>query len=193
MQIERICTNLSKLSCQINPKKQYLFLRLVNQFLTNWNPSGWLQTLGCLGCCLELTRHAVTTLTKSLYLKSNPTPLTIYSPTWALQWSLFQSLLALHVWRSVFKPKRKPVHFIWGEGNGNPLQYSCLENPVDRGAWWAAVHEVAQSQTQVKRLSLHACIGEGNGNRSSNLAWRIPETEKPGGLLSVGLHRVGHD
>ena len=80
-----------------------------------------------------------------------------------------------------------------GEGNGNPLQYSCLENPVDRGAWWAAVHEVAQSQTQVKRLSLHACIGEGNGNRSSNLAWRIPETEKPGGLLSVGLHRVGHD
>ena len=126
---------------------------LVNQFLTNWNPSGWIQTLGCLGCCLELTRHAITTLTKSLYLKSNPTPLTIYSPTWALQWSLFQSLLALHVWRSVFKPKRKSVHFIWGEGNGNPLQYSCLENPVDRGAWRAAVHRVAQSRTRMKRLS----------------------------------------
>ena len=39
-----------------------------------------------------------------------------------------------------------------GEGNGNPLQYSCLENPVDRGAWWAAVHRVAQSRTQLKRL-----------------------------------------
>ena len=50
------------------------------------------------------------------------------------------------------------------EGNGNPLQYSCLENPVDRGAWWAAVHRVAQSQTRLKRLSMHACIGEGNGN-----------------------------
>ena len=51
-----------------------------------------------------------------------------------------------------------------GEGNGNTLQYSCLENPVDRGAWWAAVHRVAQSRTQLKWLSMHACIGEGNGN-----------------------------
>ena len=37
-----------------------------------------------------------------------------------------------------------------GEGNGNPLQYSCLENPVDRGAWWAAVHRVIQSRTRLK-------------------------------------------
>ena len=51
-----------------------------------------------------------------------------------------------------------------GEGNGNPLQYSCLENPVDRGAWWAAVHRVPQSQARLKRLSMYACIGEGNGN-----------------------------
>ena len=51
-----------------------------------------------------------------------------------------------------------------GEGNGNPLQYSCLENPVDRGACWAAVHRVAQSQTRLKQLSVHACIGEENGN-----------------------------
>jgi len=40
-----------------------------------------------------------------------------------------------------------------GEGKGSPLQYSCLENPVDRGAWWAAVHGVAQSRTQLKQLS----------------------------------------
>ena len=53
---------------------------------------------------------------------------------------------------------------IFGEGNGNPLQYSCLENPVDGGAWWAAIHRVAQSRTRLKRLSTHACIGEGNGN-----------------------------
>ena len=48
---------------------------------------------------------------------------------------------------------------IFGEGNGNPLQYSCLESPVDGGAWWAAVHWVAQSQTWLKQLSMHACIG----------------------------------
>ena len=41
---------------------------------------------------------------------------------------------------------------IFGEGNGNPLQYSCLENPVGRGAWWAAVYVVTQSQTQLKQL-----------------------------------------
>ena len=49
-------------------------------------------------------------------------------------------------------------------GKCNPLQYSCLEYPVDRGTWWAAVHGVAQSWTWLKRLSMHACIGEGNGN-----------------------------
>ena len=49
-------------------------------------------------------------------------------------------------------------------GEGNPLQYSCLENPVDRGAWWTAVQGVTQSQTQLKRLSMHECNGEGNGN-----------------------------
>ena len=51
-----------------------------------------------------------------------------------------------------------------GEGNGNPLQYSCLENPVDRGAWWAAVHSVTYRWTRLKQFSMHACIGEGNGN-----------------------------
>ena len=51
-----------------------------------------------------------------------------------------------------------------GEGNGNLLQYSCLENPVDGGAWWAAVHRVTQSRTRLKRLSMHACIGEGHGD-----------------------------
>ena len=52
----------------------------------------------------------------------------------------------------------------YGDGNGNPLQYSCLENPMDREAWWAVVYGVAQSQTPLKRLSMYACIGEGNGN-----------------------------
>ena len=51
-----------------------------------------------------------------------------------------------------------------GEGNGNPVQCSCLENPEDRGAWWAAVNGVAQSRIRLKQLSMRACIGEGNGN-----------------------------
>ena len=79
-----------------------------------------------------------------------------------------------------------------GEGNGNPLQYSCLENPVDGGAWWAAIHGVAQNRIRLKQLSMHALEKE-MATRSSILAWRMPGMEEPGGLLSVGSHRVGHD
>ena len=83
---------------------------------------------------------------------------------------------------------------VWcsGEGNGNPLQYSCIENSVDRGAWWAAAHGVAQSRTRLKQLSMHALAKE-MATHSNILAWRIPGMVEPGGLLSVGSHRVGHD
>ena len=84
----------------------------------------------------------------------------------------------------------------WGEGNGTPLQYSCLENPMDGGAWWAAVHGVARSRTQLSYFTftfhLHAWEKE-MATHSSVLAWRISGTGEPGGLLSMGLHRVGHD
>ena len=81
--------------------------------------------------------------------------------------------------------------FLTGEGNGNLLQYSCLENPVDIGAWWAAVHGVKQSPTQLKRLSMHAL--KEMATHSSILAWKIPGTEEPGRLPSMGSHRVRHD
>ena len=75
------------------------------------------------------------------------------------------------------------------------LQYSCLENPMDRGAWWAAVHGVARSHTWLHDFNFifhfHALEKE-MATHSSVLAWRIPGTEEPGGLPSLGSHRVGH-
>ena len=62
---------------------------------------------------------------------------------------------------------------------------------MDRGDWWAAVHRVAQSQTRLKQHSMHALEKE-MATHSSFLAWRIPGMEKPGGLLSMELHRVRH-
>ena len=82
------------------------------------------------------------------------------------------------------------------EGDGTPLQYSCLENPMDGGAWWAAVHGVAKSRTRLSDFTFifhfHALEKE-MATHSSVLAWRIPGTGEPGGLPSMGSHRVGHD
>ena len=83
-----------------------------------------------------------------------------------------------------------------GEGDGTPLQYSCLENPMDRGAWKAAVHGVPKSQAQLSDFTFtfhfHALEKE-MATHSSILAWRSPGTEEPSGLPSMGLHRVRHN
>ena len=81
--------------------------------------------------------------------------------------------------------------------NGTPtrLQYSCLENPMDGGAWWAAAHEVTESRILsdfTLTFHFHALEKE-MAAHSSVLAWRIPGTGEPGGLPSMGSHRVGHD
>ena len=82
------------------------------------------------------------------------------------------------------------------EGNGTSLQYSCLENPMNRGAWWAAVHGVTKSWTRLSDFTFtfhfHALEKE-MATHFSVLAWRIPGTGEPGGLPSLGLHRVGYD
>ena len=129
-----------------------------------------------------------------------------------------------------------------GEGNGNPLQYSCLENSMDREAWWATVHGVAKSWTRLKQLThtsdflvtrsfylhfywglgvlfgashwlvvknlpvsagdtrdrgsipgLGRSPGEGQPTHSSILAWRVPWTEEPGRLQSMGSQRVRYN
>ena len=83
-----------------------------------------------------------------------------------------------------------------GEGNGTPLQYSCLENPMDGGAWWAAVHGVAKGWTWLSNFTFtfhfHALEKE-MATHSSVLAWRIPGTGEPGGLPSIGSRSLGHD
>ena len=83
-----------------------------------------------------------------------------------------------------------------GEGDGTPLQYSCLENLMEGGAWWAAVNGVAESQIRLNDFTLtfhfHALEKE-MATHSSVLAWRVPGMGEPGGLPSTGSHRVGHD
>ena len=83
-----------------------------------------------------------------------------------------------------------------GEGNGTPLQYSCLENPRDGGAWWAAVHGVTKSRTRLSDFTstFHfLALEKEMATHSSVLAWSIPGTREPGELPSVGSHRVGHN
>ena len=83
-----------------------------------------------------------------------------------------------------------------GEGNGTPLQYSCLENPMDGGAWWAAFHGVTKSRTRLSDFTLtfhFLALEKEMATHSSVLAWRIPGTGEPGGLPSMGSHSVGHD
>ena len=83
-----------------------------------------------------------------------------------------------------------------GEGNGTALQYSCLENLMDRGAWKAAVHGVAEGWTRLSDFTFtfhFLALEKEMATHSSVLAWRIPGTGEPGGLPSMGLHRVGHE
>ena len=99
------------------------------------------------------------------------------------------------IWSSAFPELDSPPAF-FGESNGTPLQYSCLENPMDGGSWWAAVHGVAKSQTRLSVFTFtfhfHALEKE-MATHFSVPAWRIPGTGEPGGLPSLGSHRVGHD
>ena len=81
-----------------------------------------------------------------------------HSSTLACKSHGWRSLVGCSSWNLEESDTTERLHFYFslsciGEGNGNPLQCSCLENPRDGGAWWAAVSRVAQSQTQLKQLS----------------------------------------
>ena len=99
-------------------------------------------------------------------------------------------ILLVAVYISIYSIKiLAPLYILFREGNDTPLQHSCLENPMDGGAWWAAVHGVAKSRTRLSDLTFtfhfHALEKE-MATHSSVLAWRIPGMGEPGGLPSMG-------
>ena len=112
-----------------------------------------------------------------------------------------RSLVGCRPWGHTESDTTERLHFHFslscvGEGNGNPLQCSHLEDPRDGGAWWAAIYGVTQSRTRLSDFTstfhLHA-LEEEMATHSSVLAWKIPGTTEPGRLPSMGSHRVGHD
>ena len=82
----------------------------------------------------------------------------------------------------------------YGEGDGTPLQYSCLANPMDGGAWWAAVHAKGQTRLSDFPFTFHFhALEKEMATHASVLVWRIPGMGDPAGLPSLGSHKVGHD
>ena len=131
----------------------------------------------------------------SQIIPPSPSPTESKSPFYRSVFLLLSRIEGYHYHLSKFHI-HVLVYCIGGEGNGNPLQYSCLENPMGRGAWWATVHGVAKSRKPLTDFTFtfhfHALEKE-MATHSSVLAWRIPGMGEPGGLPSMGLHRVGHD
>ena len=92
------------------------------------------------------------------------------------------------IWDEVMWLTPEKGHLI--SSNDNPLQYSCLENPMDGGAWLAALHGVSKSRTRLSGFTFtfhFQALGKEMATHSSVLAWRIPGTAEPGGLPSTGL------
>ena len=116
-------------------------------------------------------------------------PLSILTFSFKRFFSKIKVLVEVFVFYYITEQIKPWVQHHFREGDGTPLQDSCLENPMDWGAWWAAVHGVSKSRTQLSdfTFTFHFHASE------KEMAWRIPRMAKPGGLPSMGSHRVGHD
>ena len=109
---------------------------------------------------------------------------------------MFALMYLVDVSHSALRSNWIPLMRISGEGNGTPLQYSFLENPMDGGARWAAVHGVATSWTQLSDFTFTFHFHELEKEMAAHSSvpnWRISGMGEPGGLPSMGSHRVGHD
>ena len=102
-----------------------------------------------------------------------------------------------HIWGSSNEVDEPRAYYTkWSKSEREREILSCLENPMDGGAWWASVHGVVKSQTRLSDFTFTFCfhaLEKEMATHSSVLAWRIPGTGEPGGLQSMGSHRVGHD
>ena len=125
-------------------------------------------------------------------------PIPVFSPGKSTGW---RSLVGCSLWGRYEWGTAEQLHFHFslsciGEGNGNPLRSSCMENPMDRGAWWAVVHGVATSRAQLSNFTFtfhFPALEKETATHSSVLAWRIPGTGEPGGLPCMWSQRVRHD
>ena len=109
---------------------------------------------------------------------------------------MYHMLLILCYFLNFFFPLCASMYIFFREGDGSPLQYSCLENPMDGGACWAAVHGVVKSSTGLSDFTFtfhFPALEKEMATHSSVLACSIPGTEEPGGLPSTGSHKVRHD
>ena len=157
---------------------------------------GRLQSMGSLG----VGHNWATSLSLFTFMhwrrKWQPTPVFLPGESQGQR-----SLVGCRLWGRWGSDTTEWLHFHFlllciGERNGNPLQCSCLENPRDGGAWWAAVYGVAEGRTWLSDFTctFHFCALEKEmATHSSVLAWRITGTGEPGGPPSMGSLRVGHD
>ena len=135
-------------------------------------------------------------ITKTIPLANTPIYFTDANKTLKASYTGPTTKVKQSILTSVQQAKLEAIATLLGEGNGTPLQYSCLENPMDGVALWAAVHGVAKSRTQLSifTFTFHfPALEKEMATHSSVLAWRIPGTGEPGGLPSIGSHRVGND
>ena len=115
----------------------------------------------------------------------------------SLVWeSLYSGVLRSYTVVTVYPQEFYQTMPFYGQGSGTPLQSSCLENPIDGGAWWAALHGVTKSQTRLSDFTFtfhFPALEKEMATHSSVLAWRIPGMGEPGVLLSMRSPKVRHD
>ena len=122
-------------------------MKTLKQEIDRWSPGNYKKVGGWLKNYLEISREQI------WRRQWHPTPVLLPGKSHGRR-----SLVGCRLWGRKESDTTKRLHFHFslsciGEGNGNPLQCSCLENPRDGGAWWATIYGVAQSQTRLMRLS----------------------------------------
>ena len=163
--------------------------------IQEWFPLGWTGLISLLSQGLSRVFSSTTVQKHQVF----GAQLSLWSKSHIQKWLLEKPKLWLDGPLSVYTVRCSFIGCMYvnsGGGHGTPLQSCCLENPMDRGVWWAAVHEVAKNWTRLSDFTFpfqfHA-LEKALATHSSVLAWRIPGMGEPSGLPSMGSHRVGHD